>query len=185
MQCGKGCTACCHGLFDISLADAFDVVRGFNRLSKEIQRSVGAKALDLHRVIAEAADNLHTPLFFQEDDPQIDRIVEAAKSPPCPFLGAAGECLIYEQRPLQCRLEGVPLIDVTEGAFGDWCELNFKEGIPEKAAAEIALNYNEIDSVQEARSSEIARHAGLPDSDALTFIPSVIAEFESFWKHLL
>jgi hypothetical protein len=32
MQCGKGGTACCHGLFDISLADAVDVTTGSQTL---------------------------------------------------------------------------------------------------------------------------------------------------------
>jgi len=32
IQCGKGCTACCYGLFDISLADALEVARGFGNL---------------------------------------------------------------------------------------------------------------------------------------------------------
>src|SRR5213594_4348027 len=37
MQCGKGCTACCHGLFDISQADAVDVARGFEHLPEDVQ----------------------------------------------------------------------------------------------------------------------------------------------------
>ena len=47
MQCGKGCTACCYGLFDISLADALEVARGFQNLPIEVQREVYSKAVAL------------------------------------------------------------------------------------------------------------------------------------------
>jgi Fe-S-cluster containining protein len=142
MQCGKGCTACCHGLFDITLADAVEVARGFQR------------------------------------------IVDGANNPPCPCLGDAGECLIYEHRPMACRLEGVPMVDVRDGLFGDWCELNFKDGIPETALRDLTQDYEGIETAQESRSDAVAERAGLPNPRAVTFIPSVIAEYDSFWRRL-
>jgi Fe-S-cluster containining protein len=125
MQCGKGCSACCYGLFDISLADAADVARGFEKLPPDLQLRVRLRAMDLHRAIVERT--------FHEEDPRLDEIVDKANSPACPCLGEAGECLIYEDRPMACRLEGVPMVDVHEGLFGDWCELNFVDGVPESA----------------------------------------------------
>src|SRR5689334_19636010 len=121
MQCGKGCTACCHGLFDISLADADSVATGFRKLPDDVQRIVHLKACQLDADI--------DPKILGDDDPRIDDIVENASSAPCPCLGDSGECLIYDDRPLPCRLEGVPMVDVRDGVFGDWCELNFKDGV--------------------------------------------------------
>jgi Fe-S-cluster containining protein len=176
MRCGKGCTACCYGLFDISLADAVDVARGFEKLPPDVQQRVRSRAVDLHSMIRERT--------FSEDDPRIDQIVDNANSPACPCLGDAGECLIYEHRPLACRLEGVPMVDVNEGLFGDWCELNFVEGVPDGAMRDLKLDYNRIDASEEARSAAVARQAGLSDPRAVTFIPSVIAEFDRFWNSL-
>jgi Fe-S-cluster containining protein len=184
MQCGKGCTACCHGLFVISLGDAVEVARGFQELPPDTQRRVHARAAALHDAIRQAAPEAPKPAFFGEDDPRIDHIIETANNPPCPCLGDAGECLIYDRRPLSCRLEGAPMIDARDGLFGDWCELNFKQGIPDAAIGELTQDYNIIDAADDARSAEVARRAGLPDPRAVTFIPSVIAEFESFWKLL-
>src|SRR5262245_21718987 len=121
MQCGKGCSACCHGLFDISLADAVEVARGFQKLPLDVQKEIYTRAAELNGAIGST--------LFAEDDPQIHEIVEAAGSPRCPLLGDAGECQIYENRPLACRLEGVPMVDVEQELFGDWCELNFKDGV--------------------------------------------------------
>ncbi len=41
---------------------------------------------------------------------------------------------IYE-RPMACRLEGVPMVDTRHGLLGDWCDLNFTGGVPEDARA--------------------------------------------------
>ena len=176
MQCGKGCTACCHGLFDISLADAADVAKGLQSLSPEVQQRVYAKAAALHSAIHDAMPELSQPTLFSEDDPRIDAIVEGANSPPCPCLGDQGECLIYEHRPLSCRLEGVPMIDTRDGLFGDWCELNFETGLPETASSDFVLDYDAINAGEETRSTEIARRAGFADPRAVTFIPSAIVE---------
>src|SRR5262245_24493349 len=100
MECGRGCTLCCHGLFDISLADAASVAKGFERLAPEVQGQVHSKALDLQAAIQSAIGHEEVPTLLGEDDPRIDRAVDSANSPPCPFLGESGDCLIYEDRPL-------------------------------------------------------------------------------------
>jgi len=181
MQCGKGCTACCHGLFDISLTDAVHVARGFEKLSDDVKKHVELRAAELHRNVVDASDG-SVPTLFAEDDPRIDRIVDGANSPPCPLLGESGECLIYEDRPMSCRLEGVPMVDVRDGLFGDWCELNFEDGFPDAARQDFELDYDRINAREESESAAVASRAGLDNPRAITFIPSVIAEHENFWK---
>ena len=182
MQCGKGCTACCHGLFDISLADGVSVAAGFQKLPADVQAIVQSRAAHLHAGIRSGAPHCGSPALFAEDDPAIDHIVDIANNPPCPCLGDAGECLIYEHRPLACRLEGVPMVDVRDGLFGDWCELNFQNGVSGAARADLKQDYDRIAEIQETRSAAVAQRAGLSDHRAVTFIASVIADYESFWK---
>jgi len=185
MQCGRGCTECCYGLFDITLADAVNVARGFEKLPGDVRRDVYSRAEEIHRGILSRIPNQTEPTLFTEDDPLIDEIVDAANSPRCPLLGENGACRIYDHRPLACRLEGVPMVDTHGRLFGDWCELNFKEGIPEPALADLKLDYAEIDAAQEAGSAKVAAAAGLQNPRALTFIPSVIVEYSGFWRRLL
>jgi len=185
MRCGKGCTACCHGLFDISLADAAAVAKGFQGLPLEMQQRVHENASSLHAAIRKTLTDEAQPTIFSEDDPMADKIVDTANNPPCPCLGDSGECLIYDHRPLSCRLEGVPMVDVDDGLFGDWCELNFEEGVPTEARPDLQLDYSAIDAVDEARSGIVAQQAGFVDHRAVTFIPSVIAEYDTFWKSRL
>ena len=183
MQCGKGCTACCHGLFDISLEDALQVARGYRQLPADIRQQVYTRALALQQAIL--GHRPPSPTLFGEDDPQIDEIVNAANSPPCPCLGDGGECLIYDYRPISCRLEGVPMVDTRDGLFSDWCELNFVDGIPENAVNDLKRDYDSINSAEAGRSAKVAARAGIRDHRAITFIPSVISEYEEFWKQLL
>jgi hypothetical protein len=77
------------------------------------------------------------------------------------------------------------MVDTHRRLFGDWCDLNFKEEIPEAALTDLQLDYAEIDAVQEAGSAKVAAAVGLQDPRALTFIPSVIAEYPAFWRRLL
>ena len=67
----------------------------------------------------------------------------------------------------------------------NWCELNFKEGIPEGSAVDFQQNYDQIDAIQEARSARVAANAGLDDPRAITFIPSVIVKYDKFWKNMV
>ena len=77
------------------------------------------------------------------------------------------------------------MVDTQRRLFGDWCELNFKEGVREPALTDLQLDYAEIDAAQEAGSAKVAAAAGLQDPRALTFVPSVIVEYPAFWRRLL
>ena len=77
------------------------------------------------------------------------------------------------------------MIDAHEGPFGDWCELNFTNGIPEDTAKDLQQDYSAIDASDEIHSTGVARRVRLPDHRVVTFIPTVIAEFDSFWKLLV
>jgi hypothetical protein len=62
-----------------------------------------------------------------------DLLMPEEDETPCLLLSQNGGCLIYEQRPMTCRLNGIPLIDISgEELFDEWCTLNFTEGNPQQ-----------------------------------------------------
>ncbi len=68
-------------------------------------------------------------------------LATASPHPPgrCAFLGAEGECRIYEVRPYVCRTQGLPLrwLDhEAEVEYRDVCELNEAVAVTEIAAEE-------------------------------------------------
>ncbi len=187
MQCGRGCALCCHGLFDISLPDALEVAEALDRLPDEVRAAVTARAAEIHKLIEAQAPDLQPPYLLDAvPEETIDAIVDRAHSPRCPFLGQANECLIYNQRPTACRMEGVPMVDVQDGVFGDWCELNFRSGLSAQALQDLTRDYYAMQETDEAATAAAAKSLlGRPARQVTVFIPSVIVQFDRFWKPLL
>ena len=130
--CGKGCSGCCRGLFDITLLDACYLQRGFNLLPLDIR-------INVSRIAKERVDSIRKlwPEFDQpyllnhrsEDDWQ--QIMPEDDETPCLLLDDSGNCLIYEYRPMTCRLHGLPLVDISgEVMHDEWCTENFRKVDP-------------------------------------------------------
>jgi len=110
--CKKGCSDCCHAMFDISLVEAVFLKRAFMGLSRKerrwIQRTAGP---------ALKAYNSATIL---NRDPSTVRIR-------CPLLSRDDTCLLYKVRPINCRTYGVPTS--FEGASHVCPRSRFKQGV--------------------------------------------------------
>lgn len=117
MQCGRGCSLCCHGLFEIGSGDVPLIAEGLAALhpmrrKKIVRRAVEIVASSVHPNLRECSAEAKEEFF------------ERTASTPCPNLNDAGECQIYEYRPLVCRTFGLPLRE-GDTYLGDVCELNF------------------------------------------------------------
>lgn len=183
MRCSGGCARCCRGLFDIPLPDAFLVARAFGALPAEVGASVAGRAARIQRRLLSEAPGLDPPFFLTSlSEEEIDRLVEALTGTACPFLDGEERCLIYDFRPLACLLEGIPMVDLSDGLFGDWCELNFREGVSAEMERDLALDYYEIEATGSALSEALAQHVlGIGRSDARLFIPSIVAGYADYW----
>jgi Fe-S-cluster containining protein len=184
MQCGRGCARCCYGLFDVGLPDAFRVAKAFGALPEEIRFEIGDRASVIQEKIRQEGSELRNPFFLNAiSQYRIDQLVERIQEVRCPFLGECHDCLIYEDRPLACRLEGIPMVDSNDGLFGDWCELNFKEGISSELTQDLRLDYYEIEAVEQEVTEYLSEYMlGNRQAQVTVFIPSVIASFDSFWN---
>ena len=187
MQCDKGCILCCCGLFDVPLPDAFSVAAGFRQLSNSVREDVLHRARSLQTGLLQEVPELKEPFFLDRiSEERIDRLADRFGDVRCPFLPADGDCLIYEFRPSACILEGIPMVDVHDGPFDDWCELNFTEGIDREAEADLRLDYYEIEATVRRVSEDLIEHLpSLPRKETTIFIPSIIVTFESFWQDLV
>lgn len=109
VACAAGCSDCCHALFDMSLVEAMALNRAFNaRFGFGGPRSAVLEA-------ASDADRAATRLkrhYFQrakQGATDGDILGEAARDRlRCPLLGPDNHCALYEQRPITCRVYGVP-----------------------------------------------------------------------------
>jgi Fe-S-cluster containining protein len=108
VPCRAGCAGCCHGPFDISVADALEVVRALDRLAppdRLLVETASRRQLDL---IRERAPGFGAPWDLGGlGEARFDDLAEALAAEPCPALDETGHCLIYEARPMICRMMGI------------------------------------------------------------------------------
>jgi len=183
MQCKGGCAQCCQGLFDISLPDAMRAAHAFGMLPQEIKAGVIKASSEIQEKIALEGTELQHPFFLNKLSPdRIDQLAGSVHDVGCPLLDDNDRCLIYEDRPIACRLEGVPMVDLHDGVFGDWCELNFKQGVPSELAEDLRLDYYQLQEVEEEVTAHLSSLLlGNRQKEVTVFLPSVIASFDTFW----
>jgi Fe-S-cluster containining protein len=102
VACRQGCDDCCHALFDLSPMEAVSLALAFLDLPRNGRREVrrrGEKA-------AANFDQAMSKAFSQQGQERLRELSLARV--PCPLL-EGGRCLLYAQRPLTCRLYGVPV----------------------------------------------------------------------------
>jgi len=117
LQCGRGCSLCCYGLFEISSADIPILADGLSKLHPMRRKKIVRRA-------AEIMESSRHPNLRECSPAEKGKFFDRTSSTPCPNLNDSGECMVYENRPLVCRTFGLPLRD-GHRYLGDVCELNF------------------------------------------------------------
>src|SRR6266567_4960043 len=127
IACGAGCSECCRGLFDITLLDACYLKYGFDRLDAQVQTAVRAKAIArLHELQRLWPDFSEPYTLNYRPEEEWESLMPEDDETPCPLVDNDGRCILYNFRPMTCRLNGIPLIDLSgEVFFEEWCTLNF------------------------------------------------------------
>ena len=133
IPCRSGCSACCHGPFDISVADAELVRDAVADLPEAEQAEVRQRAEEVLGRMAALAPDWSAPYDIGElGDARFDRIAEQLSAEPCPLLDEQGDCRIYESRPLICRLMGLAMITPAGRLIENSCPI--QSAFPEYAA---------------------------------------------------
>jgi Fe-S-cluster containining protein len=109
VSCHEGCSDCCHALFDLTLVEAAYCNAAFlkNFPSGPLRSAILEKALAADRKVHTIKRNA----FKAEQAGQpVNAILEAMAKERvrCPLLGDDDRCVLYAQRPVTCRIYGVP-----------------------------------------------------------------------------
>jgi Fe-S-cluster containining protein len=124
INCRRGCTFCCHGLFEITGADVSALADGLARLAEEKRSAIVERA----RAIV---DSYEHPNLRECTPAEKEDFFSRTDSVACPNLQDDGGCAVYESRPLVCRTFGLTIRD-GERFLGEECELNFTSASEEK-----------------------------------------------------
>jgi Fe-S-cluster containining protein len=108
VRCGLGCSDCCFALFDLTLVEAMALNAAFNaKFSGKRRSALLARADEAERQGEKIKREAHMAL--KEGLPTADILGLIAKARVrCPLLGEKDVCELYEDRPVTCRLYGVP-----------------------------------------------------------------------------
>ena len=174
--CRRGCSDCCHALFDLSFVEAMYINRAFAAaLDYGPERSrILSGASEADRRLARLKRDLYRA--EKAGEPAEAIMERAAKMRmPCPLLDAeAGLCILYDSRPITCRLYGVP---TAIGGRGHVCGFSgFKGG-----GAYPTVHLDKIQARLETLSREAAEALGSRFSEiAQVYVPLSMALLTSY-----
>jgi Fe-S-cluster containining protein len=155
IPCRAGCSACCHGPFDISAADALLLREGLATLTPAERDQVRSRGEQLLARMREQAPAWGPPYDLAAlGEERFDGIAESLAEVPCPLLDDQGACRVYAWRPLVCRLIGLPMMTAEGELLENACPI--QEQFPDYALLDPqlfdfgALQDAEIGSNEEA-----------------------------------
>ena len=123
IPCARGCTACCHGPFDVSAADIVLLLDGFAALPGDQQRRVLAQAKHITARIATVEPTWRAPHDVGDlGEARFDALTMALAAEHCPFL-LDGACSIYADRPFVCRVMGLGLLTPDDQYLPNACPI--------------------------------------------------------------
>jgi Fe-S-cluster containining protein len=124
LPCRCGCSACCHGPFDVSVADVELLLDAVRRLPPDEAAEVRGRALALLDKMEALEPDWRAPhAVLDLGDQRFDRLVETLAEQPCPLLDDSGSCRIYADRPLVCRLIGLSMITPAGRVIENTCPI--------------------------------------------------------------
>lgn len=133
IPCRPGCSACCHGPFDITVADVELLREGVAALAPADRADVVAQAGALLSAMKMLESGWAPPYAVADlGEERFDAMIERFAEVPCPLLDEAGACRVYRHRPLVCRLIGLGMITPTDRLIENACPI--QEEFPGYAA---------------------------------------------------
>jgi Fe-S-cluster containining protein len=176
MACTRGCSACCRGLFDITVLDALYLRRGFDQLPEKVRHSVRLKARNRLDALTARWPAFEAPWILNRiPEAEWDAMMPEEDETPCPLLSEQGTCLVYDHRPMTCRLNGIPLIDTSgENLFDEWCTMNFVDTDP-MSLPDLRHPFNDLFAQELLLFRELTRRVlGEAISELDTMIPAAV-----------
>lgn len=148
--CREKCSDCCYAIFDLTLIEALYLNHKFNEkfsgkekadliaIADKTDRALTKMKRDAYKKVKEGADQLEVVGRMSQERVR------------CPLLGENNLCLMYEYRPITCRVYGIPTS--TAGASHICGRTNFVQG-----KAYPTLNMDKIYTQLQLLSAELIK----------------------------
>ncbi|MCG8567050.1 MAG: YkgJ family cysteine cluster protein [Desulfobacterales bacterium] len=148
--CREKCSDCCYAIFDLTLVEALYLKHKFNEkfsgkerndiieIADKTDRALAKMKRDAYRKAKDGADQLEIVGKMSQERVR------------CPLLGEDNLCVMYEHRPITCRVYGIPTS--TAGASHICGRTNFVQG-----QAYPTLNMDKIYTQLQLLSAELVK----------------------------
>lgn len=148
--CREKCSDCCYAIFDLTLIEALFLNHKFNEkfsgkekadllaIADKTDRTLAKMKRDAYKQVKDGADQLEIVGKMSQERVR------------CPLLGENNLCLMYEYRPITCRVYGIPTS--TAGASHICGRTNFVQG-----KAYPTLNMDKIYTQLQLLSAELVK----------------------------
>lgn len=170
VSCKKGCDSCCYALFDLSLVEAMYINDAFQKAFDygPTRSSILERAAETDRKLTK----IKRDLFKKEKSGQSqESILQEAASlrMPCPLLSSDKTCLLYDHRPITCRVYGIPTVIGTTSHVCGFSHFDPGQSYP-------TLHLDKIQASLEAMSRDIAQtlHSRFTELDQV-YVPLSMA----------
>lgn len=124
--CREKCSDCCYAVFDVTIIEALYINHKFKeKFSGAEKQAIIDKASKTDRVLAKMKRNIQKEL--QQGKNEVELLAKIGRERVrCPLLGKNDLCILYDSRPITCRLYGIP---TSSAGMSHICgRTNFKEG---------------------------------------------------------
>ncbi|MBT3310837.1 MAG: YkgJ family cysteine cluster protein [Desulfobacteraceae bacterium] len=126
VTCGLGCDDCCYALFDLSLIEAIYINTQFNKSFQGKKKADLVEAAGrIDRRIYKLKKKAYKDLENGKNEIEILGAISMERIK-CPLLNDKKQCEMYENRPITCRIYGMPTS--TAGSSHICGQTNFVEG---------------------------------------------------------
>lgn len=112
VKCRIHCCDCCFAIFGVFPIEAAYISYHFSRLDRKVRRDVIRRAEKSEVEMLKAHDRLEEVF---EDNQRMKNFGLGKQRVKCPLLKNKKECVLYDHRPIICRVYGVPFSVKTEG----------------------------------------------------------------------
>ena len=106
--CRKKCCDCCYAIFDVPLIEAIYLNQKFREKFSGVEKSrLIDQAAKIDRALFKMKRDAHKAVKAGKDELEILATMSQERIR-CPLLGEDNLCILYEARPITCRIYGIP-----------------------------------------------------------------------------
>ena len=111
VKCRIGCDDCCHAFFELTPVEALYIHERFReKLSPAKKEEVLRRTRDAHARYRKIVTNLRRAASLGPEEKESAMKEAGQQRIACPLLNDQHQCDLYEDRPITCRVYGMPTL---------------------------------------------------------------------------